>query len=195
VVLAASVTAGTVIAVLALGLITGGLARLAIPGPDPMPIWLTIAIGLVGSFGGGAIAYGAGSRNAFVINTVGFVAAIVLVALYRKFVQKRPLTGPEALRFPKRGLGVEQARQRLQRAGIDPDAIGPLGGQLGGLTPTVRPPAEPDELETVDLLGKLVDLHEAGVLTDEEYEAKRNLVVERARSDDSNRRGEEDTPA
>jgi uncharacterized membrane protein YeaQ/YmgE (transglycosylase-associated protein family) len=191
VVLAASVTLGTVVAVLALGLVTGGLARLAIPGPDPMPIWLTIAIGLVGSFGGGAIAYGAGSRNAFVINTVGFVAAIALVALYRRFVQKRPLTGPEALRFPKRGLGVEQARERLQRAGIDPDAI----GSLGGLTPIPHPPRESDGLETVELLRKLVDLHEAGVLSDEEYEAKRNLVVERARGDDSNRVGEEDAPA
>src|SRR5207302_1417872 len=84
--------------------------------PDPMPIWLTIAIGIVGSVGGGAIAVGAGSRNAFVINTVGFVAAIALVVLYRRFVQKRPLTGPEALRFPKRGIGVEHARERLQRA-------------------------------------------------------------------------------
>src|SRR5216117_3639156 len=35
------------------GFITGGLARLAVPGPDPMPIWLTVAIGLAGSWGGG----------------------------------------------------------------------------------------------------------------------------------------------
>ena len=26
----------------------GALARFAVPGPDPMPMWLTIAIGLVG---------------------------------------------------------------------------------------------------------------------------------------------------
>ena len=38
------------------GFITGGLARLAVPGPDPMPVWLTVAIGLVGSAVGGAIA-------------------------------------------------------------------------------------------------------------------------------------------
>jgi uncharacterized membrane protein YeaQ/YmgE (transglycosylase-associated protein family) len=37
------------------GLIVGALARLALPGPDPMSIWMTIAIGLVGSFAGGLI--------------------------------------------------------------------------------------------------------------------------------------------
>ena len=35
-----------VLAILISGFVTGALARLAIPGPDPMPIWLTIAIGL-----------------------------------------------------------------------------------------------------------------------------------------------------
>src|SRR5919108_5886018 len=161
--LLASVSVGTVVGVLVLGFVTGALARLAVPGPDPMPIWLTIAIGLVGSLGGGALAYAAGSRNPYVINTVGFAAAIALVVLYRRFVQKRPLTGPEAFRFPKRGFGVEQARERLERVGIDPDAIGPLG--LPGAA--AQPRAEEDGLETVDLLHKLVDLHEAGVLTDE----------------------------
>jgi uncharacterized membrane protein YeaQ/YmgE (transglycosylase-associated protein family) len=187
----ATVSFGTVVAVLLLGLVTGGLARLAVPGPDPMPIWLTILIGLVGSFGGGAIAYGAGSRNAFVINTSGFLAAIALVVLYRRVVQKRPLTGPEAFRFPRRGIGVEQARERLQRAGIDPDRIGPLGLTPRGLTPPVGTSPDPaDGLETVELLRRLVDLHEAGVLTDEEYEAKRNLVVERARASTSPPNGE-----
>ena len=47
---------GTVISILVSGFFVGALARLAVPGPDPMPVWLTIAIGLAGSFGGGAIA-------------------------------------------------------------------------------------------------------------------------------------------
>jgi len=183
----AAVSLGTVVGVLVLGFVTGALARLAVPGPDPMPIWLTIAIGLVGSLGGGALAYAAGSRNPYVINTVGFAAAIALVVLYRRFVQKRPLTGPEAFRFPKRGFGVDQARERLHRAGIDPDAIGPLG--LPGAAPQAAR-GEPGGLETVDLLHKLVDLHEAGVLTDEEYETKRNLVVERSRTSTQTTNGE-----
>ena len=58
----------------------------------------------------------------------GFLCAIVLVIGYRRFVQKRPLFGPEAYRFPERGLGVQAYRDRLQRSGIDPDRIGsPFG--------------------------------------------------------------------
>ena len=38
-----------------LGLLTGGLARLALPGPDPMTILQTTALGLAGSFVAGLI--------------------------------------------------------------------------------------------------------------------------------------------
>src|SRR5204863_734500 len=36
-------TLGFIIAILVWGFIIGGLARFAIPGPDPMPIWMTTA--------------------------------------------------------------------------------------------------------------------------------------------------------
>jgi uncharacterized membrane protein YeaQ/YmgE (transglycosylase-associated protein family) len=35
------------------GFLLGALARLAVPGPDPMPLWLTLAIGIGGSIVGG----------------------------------------------------------------------------------------------------------------------------------------------
>ena len=34
-----------VVGILVTAFITGALARFALPGPDPMPVWLTIAIG------------------------------------------------------------------------------------------------------------------------------------------------------
>jgi uncharacterized membrane protein YeaQ/YmgE (transglycosylase-associated protein family) len=37
------------------GLVVGALARLALPGPDPMSIGMTILIGIAGSFIGGLI--------------------------------------------------------------------------------------------------------------------------------------------
>jgi uncharacterized protein (TIGR03382 family) len=37
------------------GLIVGALARLALPGPDPMSIGMTILVGIAGSFVGGLI--------------------------------------------------------------------------------------------------------------------------------------------
>src|SRR5581483_3221642 len=109
------VGAGTVIGILISAFVTGALARLAVPGPDPMPAWLTILIGLVGSLGGGGIAYAAGARSAYLISVVGFGVAIALVVLYRRFVQRRAVVGRDAYRFPERGFGVEAYRDRLQR--------------------------------------------------------------------------------
>jgi uncharacterized membrane protein YeaQ/YmgE (transglycosylase-associated protein family) len=80
------------------GLVIGGLARLAIPGPDPMPIWMTIAIGIGGSLIGGVVTrifFGTGLSFFF-----AFLGAVLLVILYRKYVQHRPITGPGARRPP-----------------------------------------------------------------------------------------------
>ena len=78
------------------GLIVGALARLALPGPDPMGIFATIGLGLAGSFIGGLIAGLVWARAAgFVFSLVG---AILVLYLYRRFVQHRPLSGAGARR-------------------------------------------------------------------------------------------------
>jgi uncharacterized membrane protein YeaQ/YmgE (transglycosylase-associated protein family) len=69
--------------------VVGGLARFALPGPDPMPWYATIGLGVAGMFVGGIIAR-------LVIGTAGgfifaFIGALLLLALYRKYVQKRPV--------------------------------------------------------------------------------------------------------
>jgi uncharacterized membrane protein YeaQ/YmgE (transglycosylase-associated protein family) len=92
------VTLAFILFILLWGLIIGALARLAIPGPDPMPIWLTIAIGIGGSLIGGIVTrifFGAGVSFFF-----AFLGAMLLVILYRKYVQHRPITGPGARRPP-----------------------------------------------------------------------------------------------
>jgi uncharacterized membrane protein YeaQ/YmgE (transglycosylase-associated protein family) len=150
------VSLSVVLAILVSGLVTGGLARLAIPGPDPMPIWLTVAIGLVGSITGAVIGKAISNDNGFVISFLSFGVAIALVAAYRRFVQKRPVFGPGALAFPERGLGVDQTRERLQRLGIDPNALRP----------------DPAALERNRLEAMLRELNRAGVLTDEELTEK-----------------------
>jgi uncharacterized membrane protein YeaQ/YmgE (transglycosylase-associated protein family) len=73
------------IIVLALsGLIVGALARLALPGPDPMSIWLTILIGLAGSFIGGFVTLAiTGGRSAGGI-VVSVAAATLIVYLIRR---------------------------------------------------------------------------------------------------------------
>jgi uncharacterized membrane protein YeaQ/YmgE (transglycosylase-associated protein family) len=47
------------------GLVIGALARLALPGPDPMGIGMTILVGLAGSFIGGIITSLIAGRNAW----------------------------------------------------------------------------------------------------------------------------------
>lgn len=114
---------GTVLAIMLSAFVTGGLARLAVPGPDPMPAWLTVSIGLVGSVAGGAFAVAVFGRNASVVGICSFVLAVLLVIAYRIFVQKRPIVGIEALRFPRRGVGVREYRARLRQRGLDPDVL------------------------------------------------------------------------
>lgn len=73
------------------GLIVGGLARLALPGPDPMSIPMTIALGIGGSLVGGLVArifLGTGGGLIFAV-----LGAMLVLYLHRRFVQKRPLTG------------------------------------------------------------------------------------------------------
>jgi uncharacterized membrane protein YeaQ/YmgE (transglycosylase-associated protein family) len=82
------------------GLVVGALARLALPGPDPLGILATIGLGLAGTFGGGLIAWlFVGHAGGIVIS---FLAATLLLYLHRRFVQHRPLTGPGARQLPPR---------------------------------------------------------------------------------------------
>jgi uncharacterized membrane protein YeaQ/YmgE (transglycosylase-associated protein family) len=152
---------GAIILVMFFGFITGGLARLAVPGPDPMPVWLTVAIGLVGSAAGGAIAIGIWGRGTQAIGLLSFLGAVLLVVAYRRFVQKRPLTGPDALKFPERGIGIDKFNERRNKM---EDLVRQAQGQVQGVH--AESPAESN-------LRKLSDLHEAGILTDEEYETKK----------------------
>ncbi len=47
---------GFIIGLIVIGLIAGALARLIVPGRDPMSIGATIVLGIVGSFVGGFLA-------------------------------------------------------------------------------------------------------------------------------------------
>jgi len=84
---------GDILAILLTGLVVGALGRLAVPGRDPMPLWLTILIGIAGSIVGGivAISIGFGTGGVFVLSVL---AATLIVIAYRRFVQKRTVTGP-----------------------------------------------------------------------------------------------------
>ncbi len=131
-----------VVGILFFGFVIGMAARFAVPGPDPMPIWLTTGIGVLGSIAGGLVARlftdSAGSL------VFAFGGAVALVIGYRRFVQGRGITGPQAKSAPTRGWGL-------------------------GRKPAKR---------HLHMLGELRD---AGIVSPEEYDAKRTLLNDRAR--------------
>jgi uncharacterized membrane protein YeaQ/YmgE (transglycosylase-associated protein family) len=182
---------GTIIAALASAFITGALARFAVPGPDPMPAWLTVVIGLGGTVVGGGIVILTVGQNAGWVGMASFAASIALVVIYRRFIQKRALWGPDAYRFPKKGFGVEQYRERLQRAGIDPDQVmSPFvptttnAAEAGGVAPfgtTTEGGGDPTE-NPAYYLRLIEELHDNGVLNDAEYDASRLRLLERLRA-------------
>ena len=153
----------SIVMIMVFGFITGGLARLAVPGPDPMPIWLTVAIGLAGSAAGGALAIGIWGRGTQAIGLLSVLGAVLLVVAYRRFVQKRPLTGPDALKFPDKGIGIDRFTERRQK--------------MEDLVRQAQHTQAANDAESN--LSKLSDLHKAGILTDEEFEAKRAQVLSR----------------
>jgi uncharacterized membrane protein YeaQ/YmgE (transglycosylase-associated protein family) len=156
---------GTVIAVMAIGFVTGALARLAVPGPDPMPAWLTIAIGLTGSISGGMIAVAVWGRKATSeASLLGFGIAILLVVAYRRFYQRRPVTGPDALKFPERGIGIERFRERREKL-------------LHSLRQQQHAKAQQRVHEVNEQIRELGELHDDGVLTDEEFETKKRDLL------------------
>jgi uncharacterized membrane protein YeaQ/YmgE (transglycosylase-associated protein family) len=67
---------GRIIGLIVAGLIIGALGRLFHPGRDPMPIWLTIAIGLAASLIAGLLIGGVLGFILAVIIAVGLVALV-----------------------------------------------------------------------------------------------------------------------
>lgn len=122
------------------GLVIGALGRLAVPGPDPMPLWTTILLGVVGAIVGGTGGYALLGETGYFLGAV--VMATLLVIGYRRVFQKRGVTGPESRRRPIRGFGVGR-RTRDQQ------------------------------------IAELAQLRDEGVLTEDEYRAKRSDLLAR----------------
>ncbi len=58
------------------GLVVGALARLLVPGKQHLSIWMTLALGLVGSVVGGIVANALGTGDIFELNILGSLVAI-----------------------------------------------------------------------------------------------------------------------
>ena len=137
------------------GLVVGSLARLAVPGPDPMPLWLTVSFGLVGVFVGGGAGFALAAEYGAFLGAV--VCATLVVIGYRRFVQRRGVTGPGAHARPTRGIGIPRLRTR-------------------SVEDATRPAASGDALEE---LARLVALRDAGRIDPAEFERRKAALVAR----------------
>lgn len=82
---------GLIITLLIVGFIVGAIARLLVPGRDPIGIGGTVLLGVVGSFVGGFLGYvlfgkdashGAFQPSGFVGSLIG---AVIVLLIYRHF--------------------------------------------------------------------------------------------------------------
>ncbi len=81
-----------ILALIIVGLIAGVLAKIAMPGPDPGGVILTIIIGIAGAFIGGFIVDSLGGPNVTGFNLssilVATLGAIILLAIYRLITRR-----------------------------------------------------------------------------------------------------------
>jgi uncharacterized membrane protein YeaQ/YmgE (transglycosylase-associated protein family) len=71
---------GIVMAII-IGLVIGALGRLVVPGRQPIPIWLTIVIGIVAALIGTAIAGAVGVADTSGIDWIELAIQVVLAAV------------------------------------------------------------------------------------------------------------------
>jgi uncharacterized membrane protein YeaQ/YmgE (transglycosylase-associated protein family) len=87
-----------IIVLLVIGFVAGALARLLVPGPDPMSMGGTWLLGVIGSFVGGFLGYvlfGADLDDGAVqvSGVIGsIVGAVIVLLVYRRFDKRDSLT-------------------------------------------------------------------------------------------------------
>jgi len=123
---------------------------------------MTILLGVFGSFLGGGIAAAfvgtdQTSGDVFAILIGSIVASMVILVLYRRYVQHRPITGPDSKQPPQERPHLGTLLGRPGRAG--------------------RAPAPRRDVS--EQLQKLAELRDEGVLSDEEFEAKKAELLAR----------------
>jgi uncharacterized membrane protein YeaQ/YmgE (transglycosylase-associated protein family) len=96
---------GFIIGMIVIGLIAGAVARVLVPGPDPIGVLGTIVVGIVGSFVGGFLGYvlfghdlseGALQPSGIIGSIIG---AVIVLLVYRSATRRR------SGRWSRRGYG------------------------------------------------------------------------------------------
>jgi uncharacterized membrane protein YeaQ/YmgE (transglycosylase-associated protein family) len=81
-----------IVGLIILGLIIGALARLVVPGSNPIGLLMTLLLGVVGAVVGGLIANAAGIESLIVQYLIALAIAAVLVFAVTSFQRGRTKT-------------------------------------------------------------------------------------------------------
>ncbi len=81
-----------IVGLIILGLIIGALARLVVPGSNPIGLLMTLLLGVVGAVVGGLIANAVGIESAIVRFLIALAVAAVLVFAVTGFQRGRTRT-------------------------------------------------------------------------------------------------------
>jgi uncharacterized membrane protein YeaQ/YmgE (transglycosylase-associated protein family) len=88
---------GLLIYLFVIGIIAGFIARLVVPGRNPMGFWATVLLGIVGSFVGGFLGYLIFHRdvNEGALQTSGIIGsiigAIIVLLVYRAVTRRHAM--------------------------------------------------------------------------------------------------------
>ena len=111
---------GLIVWLVIIGLIAGALARLLVPGRDPIGIGGTIVLGVVGSFIGGFLGYALFHKDADsgALQPAGLIGsvigAVIALLIYRRVgTGSRPLSAAWRIPCGGRSLDSKGTRNRM----------------------------------------------------------------------------------
>jgi uncharacterized membrane protein YeaQ/YmgE (transglycosylase-associated protein family) len=88
---------GLIIYLFVIGIVAGFLARLLVPGRDPMGFWATVLLGIIGSFVGGFLGYAIFNKDVDegALQTSGIIGsiigAIIVLLIYRAITRRHAM--------------------------------------------------------------------------------------------------------
>jgi len=71
-----------ILGLIIIGIVIGILARLILPGRQPIGMWMTILLGICGALVGGIIASAIGEGDIWELNFIGTVVGVVAAAIF-----------------------------------------------------------------------------------------------------------------
>ena len=71
-----------ILGLILIGIVIGILARLVLPGRQPIGMWMTILLGICGALVGGIVASAIGEGDIWELNFIGTVVGVVAAAVF-----------------------------------------------------------------------------------------------------------------